>query len=583
MKYRNFANVNIVGRAGVSPANNVPVTFMEITSSIQQALDVVALSAERLRSLSLPTEEVEAVLDLAMLVSLRNRLGENRPTFVGFIGCTGSGKSTLFNSLCGRDVCITGWKAHNTAGPVMLSSERFYQALNEIEREFSPLFLPRWRRECIPMENASSEAGTPGALRWIVTQQPGWNQTVLFDLPDINTTRALHENLLAMSLLPWLDTIVFVVDEETLYHRDYESPAAQAKSLQQRRLCVLNHRGRDRVVMDHPDFQGVRNFFGVDTMHVLPDINGKPRFDSEPEFLRFRDDLLMTRNHAPHRPFLDRIAPRCHRLVQENERRRRILSELESRAGQIARDRLIAEKPISIHRVLNNEALQVLEHLGLKRFSLTNLLQFFKRVTTTGALTRSFQLAFGSQRDKAVSQLLNLDISKLQEEITARLCDHREAIRQTLRNDPDARLLSENWMANPIDLQKTEFAHPQALRDTVNQFEEDCRTLMSEDTLSSALKNDPLLAAGVLVVLIADVMTIPGFGSWVLVPSIFKYIPIGKFEKTKRVFHQRIRDIIRESLMEDIHTIQEARIHISLDASDPLLKALRTLAGHHED
>lgn len=555
---------------------------MNVTAPIQQALDALTLSAERLRSLSLPADEVEGILDLAALIALRRQLGENRPTFAGFIGCTGSGKSTLFNSLCGRDVCITGWKAHNTAGPVMLTSERFQQTLHEIERSFAPLFLSRWSRDCIPVEKASSEAGTPGALRWIVTQEPGWNQTVLFDLPDINTTRSRHENMLAIALLPWLDAIVFVVDEETLYHRDYESPVAQAKSLQQRRLCVLNHRGRDRVVLDHPDFQGVRDFFGVDTLHVLPDINGKARFDSETAFQRFRDDLLMTATHAPNRPILERITPRAEKLVQENERRRRVLIELEEKASQIARDRLAAEKPIPIHRVLNNEALQVLEHLGLKRFSLSNLLQFFKRLTTTGAITHSFQLAFGSQRDKAVSHLLNLDNSKLQEEIAARLSDHREAIRQTLHNHPDARLLGENWMANP-DTQKPGVSYAKVLKEAVDRFDEECRALMAEDTLSSALKNDPLTAASVLIVLIADAMTIPGFGSWVLVPTVFQYIPIGKFEKTKRDFQQRIRDIIRESIMEEIHAIQEFRIHISLENSDPLLKALRTVAGHHED
>ena len=325
----------------------------------------------------------------------------------------------------------------------MLLSDRFKCVLEGVERDLAPLFLPRWKRVHSTLSNTKSEAGTPEALHWILTSEPAWEKTVLFDLPDINTTRSRYDNLLAYALMPWLDVVVFVVDEETLYHRDYEEPVALSKSLRQRRICILNNRGRDRIELDHPDFQGVREFFGVDAIHVLPDLGDKQHFDCEPAFQRFRDDLLLTKAHAPTRPVEERAAPNAQSLVRENVRRRTTLVELEERAERVIHERLASEKPLPIHRILNNDAIQVLEHLGLKRFSVSNLLQFFKRVASTGALRRSFKMSFGNQRDETVSSLLRLDGGKLKDEIAARLSDHREAIRQALLNHPDARLYSD--------------------------------------------------------------------------------------------------------------------------------------------
>ena len=555
---------------------------MSVTYPPIQTWETVVLSAEKLRSMRFSEEDVEPVLDLSTLVVFRNRFGEKRPTLVGFIGCTGSGKSTIFNSLCGQPACITGWKAHNTAGPVMLLSDRFHRTIQDVEQSFAPILFPQWKRECFPISQVSSEAGKPGTLCGLLTPEPSWDKIVLFDLPDINTTRARYEKLLAIELMPWLDTVVFVVDEETLYHRDYEEPVAFVKTMQQRRLCVLNHRGRDRVELNHPDLQGVRDFFGVDTLHVLPDLGSKPLFDREPAFQRFRDDLFLSDNRAPNRPLLDRMAPKARRLIDENGRRQKVMQELLERADQLVRDRVSSEKPVSIHRVLNDDALHVLEHLGLKRFSISNLIQFFKRITTTGALKQSFQIAFANHRENTVTQLLRLDVQKLEEEIIARLSDHREAIRTSLSSHPEARLFGESGL--PVTTEGMQrYAYTEDLKNAVDVFQDECQALIASDTLSASLMNDPLLAVGVIIALVVDVLTIHGFGSWLFVPSIFKYIPLGKFEKTKRVFQQKMRDIIRESLMEDIHRLQSARRSITLEPGDPLLKALRSIAGYDEN
>ena len=87
----------------------------------------------------------------------------------------------------------------------------------------------------------------------------------------------------------------------------------------------------------------------------------------------------------------------------------------------------------------------------------------------------------------------------------------------------------------------------------------------------------------VILILIADVWTIPGFGSWVIVPSVFQYLPLGKFEKVKREFQLSLRGLIRDTLAQRAAGVQAVRHQAVLRETDPLLAALRTCAEYHEN
>jgi len=559
-------------------------TRMAVINSIHQALEILALSAESLRPLSFDAATAGPLLDLAALATLRNRLGKKRPAFLGFIGCSGTGKSTICNSLLGEDLCYTGWRAHNTTGPVVIGPSSFFAQLQDLERLMAPLFFPSYKRESMSRGQAQPEKGHPDVMRWVSWNDPAWENLVIFDLPDINTTLAWEENLVALALQPWLDLVVFVVDEETLYHRGYEPPVNMAKQLNQRRICVLNNRGRDRVDLNHPDLLAAREFFGVESIQVLPLIQPGAFFRREPEFLRLKELIQKSAPyHAPVRPLAGRAATLARALLEENERRTQILLDLEERVSQEVQAAVSRYKPIPINRILSEEANQVLEHLGLKRFTISNLYNFLRRAAATGALQRNFQLAFGNNRDKVVSQLLHLDLEKLHHEVTGRLSDRWEAVSHVLRGHPDARLL---WDLIP-ELKSMAGAPCRlpgdALDERVRRFERQCRELIETDSLSSSVLNDPLMVFAVVLILLADVWTIPGFGSWVIVPSVFQYLPLGKFETVKRDFQHALRDLIRDTLAQRSAGVQSARRRVVLGESDPLLAALRTCADYHED
>ena len=102
-------------------------------SKIFDAIRTLVVMAKRLRGFSFSKEAEKPLPDLVSLVTFRQLLGENRPPLIGFIGCTGSGKSTLFNSLAGRTISATGWRVHNTRGPVIFTQAAMLDRLKELE------------------------------------------------------------------------------------------------------------------------------------------------------------------------------------------------------------------------------------------------------------------------------------------------------------------------------------------------------------------------------------------------------------------------------------------------------------------
>ena len=570
---------------------------MSDISKISDAIRTLVVSAERFKGFSFSKEVENPLLDLVSLVTLRQLLGENRPLLIGFIGCTGSGKSTLFNSLAGQSISATGWRVHNTRGPVLFAQAALLNRLKELELEYGPLLLPLLKRvnysdnKNAPNLSEIQETGLPGDVYLFSNEgndtSAGSLQAlgdfVLIDLPDINSSPALEEDLIALDIMPWLDVVIFMVDDETIYHRVYAQPVQQANDLNQVRFCVMANRGKDRIDMTHPDLQEVMAFFGVNEIHVLPDLKNKERYDDDPAFLELKAKVIANRGVPSQKPLMKRISRLARIVCDENRKRKQALQALEKEISQIGQDTLARNESISLQKILPTDTLHRLNHLGLKRFAVSNLLYFFKRIATKGALKRSFRLIFGNQRDEIISRMLHFDREKLVDEVTIRLVDHGERLSLAIRRNPDLGFIQNLASAlNPRDVEVINTLTPKPdpasyeaeLQEVIDEFENRCKDLLASDSVSAIIKNDPIAAFFLFVMLVADAVVIPGFGSWLLVPTAFKYLPLGQFEAAKKRFQHSVKEVIQKQLMVAAKQIGDIRSRCVLDNSDPIWQAL---------
>lgn len=562
-------------------------------------LKKILASAARLRAHAFPDTEINPLLNLSAVIVFRHAMGLDRPPVIGLVGCTGVGKSTLFNSLAGASVSTTGWKTHNTCGPIVIAPSRLKQQLNQEEQQNGLLLMPSFQRaETIlsPADNSTDTTTTVGApdllhLFWTpqdrTTRLPATsNDQILVDLPDINSSRAISEGSVALKVLPWLDTVVFMVDDETLYHRVYRQSVEETGLLQTNRLCALVNRGRDRIDSSHPDWQDSLAFFGVDQIHVLPKLKNGIHYLDEPAYLELKHQLCQQSHPSNDSLIQKKIAAHAKIICEHNQKRSRVFSALERRITQEVHHILAHPLPIRLGTILPDDTLHQLEHLGLKRFALSNVLHFLKRLTLTGTLKRSIAQTW-SHRKK---DILQLDRNKLLAEVTNRLVDSGERISIRVRSDRNydtiCRIISAPSVRNGLNAlsfpEEQTVLLQRELDTVVNDFEGQCRQLLSSDTLGKAALNDPLTLLSVLTVLLADVTVIPGFGSWLLVPTVFKYLPIGKFESLKNTFVTAVNDIIRNQLLQSTSAIWAHHRQFLLDGQDPLLNSLQSLSQTNE-
>ena len=412
---------------------------------------------------------------------------------------------------------------------------------------------------------------------------------VFIDLPDINSSPALDENLVALEVLPWLDVVIFMVDDETVFHRGYEQPVQFTNELEQPRFCALSNRGRDRVDLNHPDIKQTMAFFGVDEIHVLPKLKDKAFFDHEPAFVGLKQTIEANRKLSPQKPLVKRIARLAQRAIEENTKRQQTLKSLEKKISQMITTTLVKDALVSFEKILHDDVLQALRHLGLKRFAVSNLLHFFKVATSTGSLKHGLKLSFGDRRDKALAPKLRFDREKLAREVSKRLADYRERILFAIRSHPDIDIIQEvepvfNTMIGG-DLQTGEEADTsqpfsEELRNIVGRFEQECAELLASDSVSKVIQNDPLVAVFLVAAFVADVFVLRGFVGWLLVPTAFRYLPFGKFEAIKRSFQHDVQNLIQKQLSLITRELHEIRIRMVLEDQDPLLQSLKVCAKY---
>ncbi|GAA0283587.1 hypothetical protein GCM10010302_21990 [Streptomyces polychromogenes] len=186
---------------GKAPAPPLSPEAQALRTRLDALRQLVGLSRTRLDGKTLA--EAGRVLDEA---AARRGLSAQH-TVVAVAGATGSGKSTLFNSLAGVQISETGLRRPTTAAPIACSwSDGAAGLLDRLE-------IPgRLRRR--PRETSEAEA-----LRGMV----------LVDLPDLDSALGVHREHVDR-VLALVDAVIWVVDPEkyadAVLHERYLRPLA---------------------------------------------------------------------------------------------------------------------------------------------------------------------------------------------------------------------------------------------------------------------------------------------------------------------------------------------------------------------
>jgi hypothetical protein len=200
------------------------------------ALSIVAGEATRLREgyrLDWPARVEQAVFTLKLHVA-----EPKRPALCAIVGGASSGKSTIFNNLLDRrHVSRVTARGHATRGLIVAVHEDHRQTLRgwlSQGRIFTGL-------PSVTCELDESCEGEPNRLTVAHHAMAPLREVILADTPDFTSEAAYQEGDVLLSLLPWFDRLIVVVDRERWFDRQAVSEfRAQSVPLGQRRLVVFN-------------------------------------------------------------------------------------------------------------------------------------------------------------------------------------------------------------------------------------------------------------------------------------------------------------------------------------------------------
>jgi energy-coupling factor transporter ATP-binding protein EcfA2 len=127
--------------------------------------------------------------------------------WIVFLGGTGTGKSTLFNALCGRVLSETGVERPKTSGPIA-----YAHSACPVEKAFPFSDVPP-TRIAVKGEDFKPAEGLAGRLLVLDHDQGAWSNLVMVDTPDLDSVeeenRRMAEDLYLLS-----DWIFFITSQE---------------------------------------------------------------------------------------------------------------------------------------------------------------------------------------------------------------------------------------------------------------------------------------------------------------------------------------------------------------------------------
>lgn len=199
-------------------------------------------------------------LDLLERASRRRSLSSEH-TVIGFFGATGSGKSSLFNTVAGQELARVAARRPTTSAPLAIVG-------GEADGGDGADALLDW----LEVPERHQLTGGPLLATTGRAAKGGASRLILLDLPDFDSTGAEHRRT-AERLAGQVDALVFVLDPQkyadAVVHRDFLAAMAGHDAVT---LIVLNQIDRvadaDRAaVLD--SLRGLITQHGFDHTHLI--------------------------------------------------------------------------------------------------------------------------------------------------------------------------------------------------------------------------------------------------------------------------------------------------------------------------
>jgi hypothetical protein len=207
---------------------------------IDEALDILSVEGARLRE-EFGFAWTEQTRQAVHALRFRRRASGNGrgPAVVGIVGGASSGKSTVFNNLLGgRRASLVTIKSHATLGMILAAHRDQRQRLDAWlfqDRTFMPTLAPD------PARAGSDLQGNPATATVLYHEEHVLSHLLLVDTPDFTSSAAEREGDITLSMLPWFDRLLVVVDHERWFDRQVIDDLARvADRLNQPRLVIFN-------------------------------------------------------------------------------------------------------------------------------------------------------------------------------------------------------------------------------------------------------------------------------------------------------------------------------------------------------
>ncbi|MCO6438717.1 MAG: GTPase domain-containing protein [Phycisphaerae bacterium] len=259
------------------------------------------------------------------------------PRVVALVGGASSGKSTIFNNLLdGHLASRIAARGHTTFGLILAVHDDDLEQLTHLLTERR--LFPELGQATAGLDG--DVAGSPDTVTVVRHSVSDLRGVLLLDTPDFTSDAARREGDLTLSLLPWFDQLLVVIDHERWFDRQAFGPLRDASAQFGQRRLVLFNRSREES-MGAEDTNALRERaerLGADDMVVLEFRRGRGFCRFPPDVLDGVRTWLRGSLDSRRSSLLTQIARAAeHVLNQNDERRHRLTQMREAVEGAVAR------------------------------------------------------------------------------------------------------------------------------------------------------------------------------------------------------------------------------------------------------